>query len=246
VALYGVVTGNPPAAADLNQVISLLSGSTPQLVGSVSVANRIRAQLTGATATSGLVGSTVNGPPTSGAFSLGDLVVDTGYSCLWVCTTAGTPGTWTRIGGSAWASELLNRAVTQLLTARTGRTGFDVLQMGGTGPICYANLTMPGASTTSYGFQVPTAGLYLFYGQLFCVGPTGGSDVGIMILKNGQPYQFGTQFLSYANPCHTFSFQVPCAVNDLVQFGVYAENGYTVGSSSGTSFNALSAVYLAN
>lgn len=53
----------------------------------------------GATAATTMAGGTASGPPTSGTFSLGDWVVDqTGNA--WVCTSAGTPGTWAPVGGA--------------------------------------------------------------------------------------------------------------------------------------------------
>jgi len=49
--------------------------------------------LTGATAGTRFVGGTTSGAPVSGTFSVGDYVIDrTGR--LWICTTAGSPGTW--------------------------------------------------------------------------------------------------------------------------------------------------------
>lgn len=50
--------------------------------------------LTGATQATRYVGATASGAPASGTFAIGDFVVDrTGY--VWICVTAGTPGTWT-------------------------------------------------------------------------------------------------------------------------------------------------------
>jgi hypothetical protein len=49
--------------------------------------------LTGATAATRWVGATNSGAPVAGTFAVGDFVVDqTGL--LWVCTVAGSPGTW--------------------------------------------------------------------------------------------------------------------------------------------------------
>lgn len=49
--------------------------------------------LPGATASSRYVGATTAGAPVSGTFAKGDWIIDqTGL--LWVCVTAGTPGTW--------------------------------------------------------------------------------------------------------------------------------------------------------
>ncbi|MEU0081357.1 hypothetical protein ABZY58_25945 [Micromonospora tulbaghiae] len=41
------------------------------------------------------------GPPTTGTWAAGDLVLDSAVT-LWLCTTAGTPGTWTSNGPSAY------------------------------------------------------------------------------------------------------------------------------------------------
>ena len=49
--------------------------------------------LTGAVQATRYVGGTANGAPTAGTFAVGDFVVDATAS-IWICTTAGTPGTW--------------------------------------------------------------------------------------------------------------------------------------------------------
>ena len=78
------------------------SGSTINVVPTVaSVVGLIEGQpyltATGvgnATSATRYVGGTVNGAPTSGTFSVGDFIIDQ-TGTIWVCTTAGTPGTWT-------------------------------------------------------------------------------------------------------------------------------------------------------
>jgi hypothetical protein len=50
--------------------------------------------LTGATAASRYVGGTASGAPTSGTFATGDFVIDQS-GLIWICTAAGSPGTWT-------------------------------------------------------------------------------------------------------------------------------------------------------
>lgn len=59
--------------------------------------------LTGATAqTTRFVGTVNTGAaPASGTFALGDMVYDTVYKTLWVCTAAGSPGTWIPMGGGS-------------------------------------------------------------------------------------------------------------------------------------------------
>lgn len=58
--------------------------------------------LTGATAPSRWVGGTASGAPASGTFGAGDFVVDTSGD-VWVCTAAGSPGTWKGLSGNASA-----------------------------------------------------------------------------------------------------------------------------------------------
>jgi hypothetical protein len=56
--------------------------------------------LTGAVQASRYVGATASAAPVAGTFALGDFVIDqTGK--IWICTTAGTPGTWTQVGGAS-------------------------------------------------------------------------------------------------------------------------------------------------
>jgi len=55
--------------------------------------------LPGATAASRYAGATASGAPTTGTFAVGDYVVDQS-GAMWVCTVAGTPGTWQLSGVS--------------------------------------------------------------------------------------------------------------------------------------------------
>lgn len=62
----------------------------------VIVDGTFAAAASGATAESRYVGATTSGAPASGTFEKGDFAVDQTGS-FWICTTAGTPGTWTNI-----------------------------------------------------------------------------------------------------------------------------------------------------
>src|SRR5882724_12677640 len=67
--------------------------------------------LTGSTVASRYVGQTASGSPASGAHLLGDFVTTTA-SEVFVCTVAGTPGTWVQvIAGSLAALALTNAMV---------------------------------------------------------------------------------------------------------------------------------------
>ncbi len=59
--------------------------------------------LTGATQVSRYVGATASGAPASGTFAIGDFVIARD-GAIFICTVAGTPGTWVQIGGASFGS----------------------------------------------------------------------------------------------------------------------------------------------
>ena len=90
-------------ASGLNQIVLGTTSHTVTIPGSLTIDGTTSAPefsasgLTGATAPSRYVGGTTSGAPATGTFAVGDFVIDqTGK--VWVCTTAGTPGTWTVVG----------------------------------------------------------------------------------------------------------------------------------------------------
>jgi len=90
--------------------------------------------LTGALAATRYVGGTSSGAPTAGTFAIGDFVIDqTGK--LWICTTAGTPGTWTQVGAGAGVSSF---------NARTG-----AVTPGNTDYLAVATGGLTGATTAT-------------------------------------------------------------------------------------------------
>lgn len=91
-ALYNITQGGLVNALDPQQIINLLTGvMTDQ---QVTVANRIRAALSPANSgTGGYCGQSV-GAPSTGTWNAGDFVTDSSNGKIWMCTTAGTPGTW--------------------------------------------------------------------------------------------------------------------------------------------------------
>ena len=96
------VTRAVEAYNGVTTAFAFASGSTINVVPTVaSVVGLIEGQpyltATGvgnATSATRYVGGTANGAPTSGTFSVGDFIIDQ-TGTIWVCTTAGTPGTWT-------------------------------------------------------------------------------------------------------------------------------------------------------
>lgn len=146
-ALYTAATGQTVLAQDVNQVVNLLTGndSSTQL----TVANRIQAQLVGATAASGYVGGASGSAPTSGTFAQGDYVIDGAGACLWICTAAGSPGTWKRVGTGGYVARRHQSSTTQTIN-----NGF-------TNPLNLDTLDYDPRSmwnSTSKGFVIPFSG----------------------------------------------------------------------------------------
>lgn len=88
--------------------------------------------LTGSVAAARFVGGTASGAPATGAHLLGDFVIDqTGK--MWICTSAGTPGTWGQVGGSTLTIGAVEALFTQSGTILQGTgsgTGAEVLPPG--------------------------------------------------------------------------------------------------------------------
>jgi hypothetical protein len=94
VVLNGAVTGS----GTLN-----LTGTGAGSVGGTWTADAlIPSGLTGATSASRYVGATTSGAPASGTFAIGDFIIAQNGN-VWICTVAGTPGTWVQVGaGTAY------------------------------------------------------------------------------------------------------------------------------------------------
>jgi hypothetical protein len=65
--------------------------------------------LPGAAQGSRLAGGIVSGPPVTGTFGLLDIVPDS-TGAIWVCTAAGSPGTWVQAGSTSPSADYLTRA----------------------------------------------------------------------------------------------------------------------------------------
>lgn len=89
--------------------------------------------LTGATAATRYVGATASGAPASGTFAVGDFCIDQSGS-VFVCTVAGSPGTWTQVGGAGGGGEVASTytafTADVSITATTEATANTVVTAG--------------------------------------------------------------------------------------------------------------------
>ena len=94
-----VTTGGASITGALTSLTTIAASST--ITGTAHVSTGLTGATTQVRYVGGVTGSVA---PTSGTFALGDVVVGTG-GVIFVCTTAGTPGTWSTVGaGSATAT----------------------------------------------------------------------------------------------------------------------------------------------
>jgi len=90
--------------------------ASPTFTGITTAPEFTASGLTGATAATRWVGGTASGAPVSGTFAVGDFVIDQ-MAAVWICTVAGSPGTW------AQASPTLNSSATTIKPAGTTSAG---------------------------------------------------------------------------------------------------------------------------
>jgi hypothetical protein len=105
------------------------SGTFP---GEVSATDFKPSGLTGATAASRYAGATTGQAPVSGTFAAGDVVADQ-LGAVWICTVAGSPGTFIQSGsvisGGANGQTLAILALTELLTIAAAATSVTTLSI---------------------------------------------------------------------------------------------------------------------
>lgn len=123
---------------------------------------------TGAAVGTRLVGGNASGAPVSGTFLLGDFVVNSDGS-MFVCTSAGTPGTWSAVGAGppvadATLNGLLAWTFDDVCCDVSGGTGVTI----GSGTLYLEKVEVPVArSVTSIVARIVTAGSGLTGGENF-------------------------------------------------------------------------------
>lgn len=92
--ISALLDGSPLQSGD--EFVVARTGANYKIPGSSVLG--IPQGLTGATQPTRFVGGTASGHPTTGTFAVGDFVIDQ-TGTMWICTAAGTPGTWSQVTG---------------------------------------------------------------------------------------------------------------------------------------------------
>jgi hypothetical protein len=169
--------------ANLLNQLAPLSGAT--FTGEVSVPDLKITGLTGATASSSrLVGTTTSGPPVSGTFAVGDMVIDQ-TATIWFCNGAGTPGTWLTVTA--------NSLVVRSATATAGAGEFTIFGTTGTSG---QTITLPGNAVNGSLYQIKNLSPYT-------VNILGGTN---SISVSGTIYNATTPYTVSLNAAYTFVY----------------------------------------
>jgi hypothetical protein len=181
-ALYQVTQGSTINATDVNQFDQLLTGvMTDQ---QVTIANRISAQMSGATAQSGYVGGTSGAVPASGTFQVGDLVIDGAVGVTRICTVSGTPGTWVS-QASVKLQEIVLSTASSSVTFSNIPGGYRDLEIRAfakaTGVTTSANLVIQfnGDTGTNYAWTV-------LFNQFNVQGPNVNGGISVSGMQGGK------------------------------------------------------------
>jgi hypothetical protein len=172
--------------------------------------------LTGAVSATRYVGGTATVAPTTGTFAVGDFVISQN-GAIWVCTVAGTPGTWVQANGTQpWTAQLSNLASFANLNWNT-RTAFNA-----NGGLSYVNST--GAQNAYMEWKVPlSAGTWTFGMNHYA-----GADRGIYTLTIDGGSSLGTIDGYAAGSAGTYSTITGIAVtsntNALVRLTMATKN----------------------
>lgn len=216
--------GSGSAASDTN--LSRAAAGVLNVNAALSVTG-----LTGAIAASRYAGATASGAPTTGTFVVGDFVIDhTG--AIWICTTAGTPGTWTVVGGSGGGGATLSA------NTFTGNQTAPAFGSSGLGTNVNATSRYVGATTSG----APTGATTTFVVGDFVVDQSGKVWICVTAGAPGTWVPVGTGTGSVAPSLHNFAAMNldPAVVNTSTApaasthyvFKVVAEATQTVSKAS--------------
>jgi hypothetical protein len=107
--------------ANRNGLVQIAGGLQEIPTGDSLSGSALRASGLGSLASGRFIGVTTAGSPTGGPYTVGDFVVDQ-TGAMYVCTSAGSPGSWVNPGTGAWlgmAATITTPAAAGALTANS-------------------------------------------------------------------------------------------------------------------------------
>lgn len=184
-------TGYEVAFAASMDVIDQIPGKPARGIGAV-----------GALVPTRFVGGTASAAPTTGTFAVGDFVVTSNGRML-ICTAAGSPGTWVRVGGepfskgAAFANPAGVAASTVAVwTATVACTALAIkgYRIGGTGATVQAYRNTTGSPIRSAALSLSSASQWIDGGDIQNTAFAAGDSLLIAVASaSGGPTQVSVQ-----------------------------------------------------
>jgi hypothetical protein len=162
--------------------------------------------------------NTSAGAPATGTWLLGDVLIDVN-GVLWLCTTAGTPGTWSYAVPSHGSAHAPNGS-DPALVALTAYTSSDQTTTSATA-----------ADITSLSLSVPTAGTYEFLFTMLWQSTTTTNGAAFTMKSSGAP---STSALGY----HLHLQNTTTTQNWFAFTALGSSQGVGTAGSAGTSYTA--------
>lgn len=191
-----------------------ISGNASQTGLIYTFQGRVGAQAQNST----LAGTVAGGPPGSGTFTVGDIVVDSTNNILWYCTASGTPGTWAVVGGKGLIATALTTGTTasETFTIPSWCNNIDIVWSGRSdtnASALFLNMRVNGDTGSNYVWQYNEG----TGATNICQGSSGTDTkmhVGAMSGAMATANYFGTGKISLANSAGTTAFKNVTAVSN--------------------------------
>ena len=190
---------------------------------SISQEAIVNTGLPGATAASRYAGATTSGAPTTGTFAVGDFIVDQS-GAMYVCTVAGTPGTWVRSGIYGNPAAMMYQTGSQSVTTATAT---QMVSM--TGAILKGGFTF-----SLNSLIVPVTGVYQCSMSGTIVYPSTTFSRWIIWLQSGSTdiMQIENGVINSAYPGQTMTQNISLTAGSAITLWMYQGSGVTVSTTN--------------
>jgi len=194
--------------------------------------------LPGATAASRHAGATTSGAPTTGTFAVGDFIVDQS-GAMYVCTVAGTPGTW-QLSGVSVKENIAGKNVLINGGADIWQRGTSFAYAGGTTYTAdrwWATMTNTGMVVSKVAGTAGTSGVVQTQNAIRQQRTSGNTNTGF--IQIGQPVEIANA-TPFCGQTVTFSFYAKAGANMTASNVITA---YLVTGTGTTDVNPLVSGY---
>jgi hypothetical protein len=181
------------------------------------------------------------GPPTTGTWQPGDRFRDK-WGAMWICITAGTPGTWIWGGGGQYRARIYAAALSVIGTSLDSVViGFDTKDGD---PTSMATAGSQNGATSGH-MTCLVAGLYQITARVQGTAAATGESI-LSLYKNptfstntmtAGLFRRGTRQANSASatPGLVIATQAMLAVNDTIYVGMYQASGSSMNTGAGTT-----------